>query len=110
LTGSELWPEEGLEAIHQASLHLLQRAGLRVWSEEVRVALLTAGCTPGAGDRVLVPRGLLEQALATCPDGFGLADDILGELCRLIDVCAREIGLAEWLDPRRLLETSTKVA
>jgi trimethylamine--corrinoid protein Co-methyltransferase len=70
LTGSEVWPEESLEAIHEASLQLLERAGLRVLSGEVRDVLVAAGCTPGAGDRVLVPRRVVEQALATCPASF----------------------------------------
>jgi len=70
LTGSELWPEESLEAIHEASSRLLERAGLRVLSGEVRDVLLGAGCTPGAGDRVLVPRCVVEEALATCPASF----------------------------------------
>jgi len=66
----ELWPEESLEAIHEASLQLLERAGLRVLSSEVRQVLLAAGCTPGTGDRVLVPRRVVEEALATCPASF----------------------------------------
>jgi trimethylamine---corrinoid protein Co-methyltransferase len=34
----------------------------------------------------------------------GLPDDVLGELCAVIDETARAIGLAEWPDPRPLLE------
>jgi len=70
LTDLELWPEESLEAIHDASLQLLERAGLRVLSGEVRAVLLAAGCLPGAGDRILVPRRIVEEALGTCPASF----------------------------------------
>ena len=70
MAGSEVWPEESLEAIHEASLQLLERAGLRVLSDDVRDVLVAAGCTSGAGDRVLVPRRVVEQALATCPASF----------------------------------------
>jgi len=34
----------------------------------------------------------------------GLPDDVLGELCDLIACAAREVGLDEWPDPRRVLE------
>ncbi|HJW74299.1 MAG TPA: trimethylamine methyltransferase family protein, partial [Thermoleophilia bacterium] len=60
----DLWPEEGLEAIHQASLRLLERAGVRVESERARAALSAAGSTPGPRDRLLIPAGLVEAALA----------------------------------------------
>jgi trimethylamine--corrinoid protein Co-methyltransferase len=34
----------------------------------------------------------------------GLPDDTMTAMCEQIDACAREIGLSEWPDPRRILE------
>jgi len=50
----------------------------------------------------------VRECLAREP--VGLPEGILGELCRLIDACAREVGLTEWPDPRRLLEQTAGVA
>jgi trimethylamine--corrinoid protein Co-methyltransferase len=73
VSAAGLWPEDGLEAIHLASLRLLQRAGVRVESERARAALSEAGCTPGPQGRLLIPAGLVEAALAACPPRFTLA-------------------------------------
>lgn len=69
----ELWPEEGLEAIHVASLRLLERAGVRVDSQEARQLLLMAGCTSGANDRLLMPESTVEVALSACPPSYTIA-------------------------------------
>jgi len=68
-----LWSEEDLEAIHQASLRLLERAGVRVDSQRARAALSAAGCAPGPQDRLLMPAALVEAALAACPPRYTLA-------------------------------------
>jgi trimethylamine--corrinoid protein Co-methyltransferase len=68
-----LWSEEAIEAIHDASIALLQRGGVRVESEAARAILFAAGCKPGVTDRVLIPAGVVEQALATLPRQFTLA-------------------------------------
>ena len=70
---SELWPEEALEAIHLASLLLLERVGVRVDGAEAREALLAAGCTPGPLGRLLMPKGLVDTALGSCPPRFTIA-------------------------------------
>jgi trimethylamine--corrinoid protein Co-methyltransferase len=68
----DIWPDEAIEAMHLASLELLERAGVKVESP-VAVDLLTAaGCTVAAG-RVRVPRQVVEDALAACPDSATLA-------------------------------------
>ena len=70
---AEIWPDEAIEAIHLASLALLERAGVRVESPAARELFLAAGCTAAAGDRVLIPRGAVEDALAACPPAYTLA-------------------------------------
>jgi trimethylamine--corrinoid protein Co-methyltransferase len=67
------WPEEALEAIHQAALELLWRAGVRVDSPAARELLLGKSCGEGAAGRVTIPRGAVEEALAACPRSFTLA-------------------------------------
>ena len=68
-----LWPEEAIEAMHGASLALLARAGARVESPAARELLLAAGCTPGSQDRVLIPAGVVEQAVAANARRYTLA-------------------------------------
>jgi trimethylamine---corrinoid protein Co-methyltransferase len=68
----DLWPEEALEAIHSAALELLSRGGVRVESPPARELLTAAGCALGPQDRVLVPPGVVEAALASCPREFVL--------------------------------------
>jgi len=67
------WPEEALEAIHQTALEILERAGLRVDSELARGLLTGAGCGERPDGRVTLPRGLVAEALASCPPAFSLA-------------------------------------
>ncbi|MFA4964472.1 MAG: trimethylamine methyltransferase family protein [Thermoleophilia bacterium] len=69
----DLWPDEAIEAMHLASLALLERAGLLVEAPAARELLLAAGCTLDHGGRVLVPRGVVESALAACPPAYVLA-------------------------------------
>jgi trimethylamine--corrinoid protein Co-methyltransferase len=67
-----LWPEEAIEAMHGAALTLLERAGVRVESPAARDLLLGAGCS-AAGDRIAVPRGAVDEALASCRSEYVLA-------------------------------------
>ncbi len=68
-----LWPPEAVEAMHEAALAVLARAGVRVESDAARDALLGAGCAALGGDRVSVPSGLVDEALARCPQRYTLA-------------------------------------
>ncbi|HZL64782.1 MAG TPA: trimethylamine methyltransferase family protein [Thermoleophilia bacterium] len=70
---AEIWPDEAIEAIHLASLALLERAGVKVESPAARELFLAAGCTAADDDRVLIPRGAVEDALAACPPSYTLA-------------------------------------
>ncbi len=52
-----------------------------------------------------IARERVAELLAREP--VGLPADTLAAMCDQIDACAREIGLSEWPDPRRLLEGRT---
>jgi trimethylamine--corrinoid protein Co-methyltransferase len=67
-----LWPDEAIEAMHLAALALLERAGVRVESSAARDLLLAGGCS-AAGERVIVSRGVVDEALAACPREYVLA-------------------------------------
>jgi trimethylamine--corrinoid protein Co-methyltransferase len=60
-----------LEAIHQASLRVLQEIGMDFLLPEARERLAAAGAEV-TGERVRLPRGLIEQCLATVPSEFTL--------------------------------------
>ena len=68
-----IWPDEAIDAIHLASLAVLERAGVRVESPAAHDLLLAAGCTAAQGQRVLVPRAVVQQALDACPASYTLA-------------------------------------
>ncbi|HMK92240.1 MAG TPA: trimethylamine methyltransferase family protein [Thermoleophilia bacterium] len=67
-----LWPDEAIEAIHAASLALLERAGVRVESPAAHEILLAAGCSPAGGDRLVVPRQVVDEAVAALPARYVL--------------------------------------
>ena len=71
-TAIDIWPDEAIEAMHLASLALLERAGVKVESPTVRELLLAAGCTVSGADRVLVPRAVVDDAVAACPASYSL--------------------------------------
>jgi len=68
----DLWPEEAIDAMHEASLALLERVGVRVESPDARDILLRAGCVAGTRDRILVPRAVVADAVAACMPRFTL--------------------------------------
>ncbi len=114
-----LWPPEAIEAIRDASLGLLARAGVRVDSARAEALLLAAGCVPGPQGRVLVPAGVVEAALAACPAEHrllarGPEHDLtidarpgpiyvhnMGEVPDLADPRTGETRRAVWLDQAR---------
>lgn len=63
--------EADVEAIHAASLTILQRYGVRVGSTAARDILQAGGCRV-ADDRVYYPSELIEEALNELPRGFKL--------------------------------------
>jgi trimethylamine--corrinoid protein Co-methyltransferase len=58
--------DEEVEAIHQATLHILSEVGIVLTQPEARHILIGAGATV-RDDRVLLPPDLIEQAVAQCP-------------------------------------------
>ena len=69
---ADLWPPEAIEAIRDASLTLLARAGVRVDSPAAADLLVEAGCTRGPQGRVLMPAEVVLAALESCPRAFTL--------------------------------------
>jgi hypothetical protein len=56
-----------------------------------------------SGRTGLVDLATERAAAYVAREPVGLPDDVLRELCTLIDEAARSIGLPEWPDPRRML-------
>jgi len=69
----DLWPDEAVEAIHEASLAVLERVGVAVESPAAREVLLAAGCEEGSRGRILMPRGVVMDAVVACRPQFTLA-------------------------------------
>jgi trimethylamine--corrinoid protein Co-methyltransferase len=66
----EILTADAVEAIHLASLDILENPGISVQSESVREMCRKAGCEVAANGRVRFDRALVEQALATVPSSF----------------------------------------
>ncbi|MEI7744013.1 MAG: trimethylamine methyltransferase family protein [Chloroflexota bacterium] len=71
-SAGDLWPDEAIEAMHEASLVVLERIGVKVESPEARGILAAAGCTEGDGERMLFPRSAVMDAVAACKPRFTL--------------------------------------
>ncbi|MBI4023381.1 MAG: trimethylamine methyltransferase family protein [Verrucomicrobia bacterium] len=62
-----------IAVIHQKSLEILQKAGIRVMDVECRRLLAAAGAKIGAdGERVFLPQKLVEEHLPLAPSSFNL--------------------------------------
>ncbi len=77
---------EDIEAIHQATLHVLSASGIVLTHPEGRSMLLDAGATILDRDagRLLIPPDLVENSISTCPSqltlrGRGGSTKILGD-------------------------------
>jgi len=64
----------GCEKLHDASLDILHRTGVRLHHPEAVDLLVSAGASVEQGDRVYVPAELVERALSTAPKGIRLYD------------------------------------
>ncbi len=64
--------DSDIRRIHEASLQVLERTGIQLGHSEAREILLAAGAVAD-GDRVLIPRGMVEDALAKACHTFTLA-------------------------------------
>jgi len=60
-----------LEAIHDASLRVLEEIGIDFLHDEAKAILKKAGADVETGsDRVRMDRGLIEETISTCPPEF----------------------------------------
>lgn len=62
---------DGVDAIHHASIRVLEELGVELWSPEARALFADAGAIVD-GDVVRVGRDIVEQALSTAPSEFTL--------------------------------------
>ncbi|HVP19808.1 MAG TPA: trimethylamine methyltransferase family protein [Spirochaetia bacterium] len=69
-----LMDRDQCETIHQASLEILRKTGIRVHHDEALELLREAGCVVSEGNRVRFPPGLVEWALAQAPSTIALCD------------------------------------
>lgn len=58
--------------MHEASLQVLERTGIRVWKEEAKDLLLKAGAKKDSDERILIPRKMVEEALEKTQSSFNL--------------------------------------
>ena len=68
-----LSPEQ-CERIHNASLEILARTGVRLYEQEALDLLKKAGAFVSDGNRVRIPAGLVEKAFSTVPKRVTLYD------------------------------------
>lgn len=68
-----LSPEQ-CEKLHNASLAILERTGVRLYYQEAIDLLRQAGAFVSEGNRVRIPSGLVEKALSTAPKRVTLYD------------------------------------
>ena len=61
--------DDQLERIHQTTLDILERPGMRITTEPARALLATAGCRID-GEDVSFPRELVEWAISVAPGDF----------------------------------------
>jgi trimethylamine--corrinoid protein Co-methyltransferase len=62
------------ERIHEASLEILERTGVRLYEPEAVELLQGAGATVEDDTLVRIPRGIIEDAIATAPNCVVLHD------------------------------------
>jgi trimethylamine--corrinoid protein Co-methyltransferase len=66
-----LSPKE-LAELHEASLHILEKTGVTMDSEEAVGLMVDGGASVSDGKRLRIPRGLVESALTTVPEEITL--------------------------------------
>ncbi len=100
----ELLDREQCERIHQASLEILRRTGVRVYSAEALALLQEAGCPVTDTNLVRFPAGVVEWALAQVPSTISLCDR--GSSTASVRLCPGESSFGpgsdcpNYLDPR----------
>ncbi|MBU1914991.1 MAG: trimethylamine methyltransferase family protein, partial [Candidatus Thermoplasmatota archaeon] len=95
----EVMEPKSAEAIHVNSLHLLEKMGIKVVSDEGRRLLKEAGAEVDDGTKICkIPGNLVEESMKKCPSSFKMAarnpknDFVLdGKHCY---TCTDGVGLA----------------
>ena len=77
--------DQACESLHEASLQILQRTGIRLHLPEAVKLLERAGGSVEGGDRVYVPSNLVERALSTAPKSITMYDRLGCSAMRLGD-------------------------
>ena len=67
-------PQDQCEQLHEASLQILERTGVRLYHQEAIDLIKHAGAQVTEDNRVRIPHKLVEQALTTAPNEFTLHD------------------------------------
>lgn len=70
---SRLSPEQ-CQKLHNASLEILTRTGVRIHDQEAIDLLKKAGASISEGNRARIPAGLVEKAFSTVPKRVTLYD------------------------------------
>ncbi len=70
----ELMDREQCETVHQASLEILRRTGIRVYNNDALSLLREAGCHVTDGNLVRIPPGVIEWALSQAPSTITLCE------------------------------------
>ena len=70
--GTQLFDDSQLAEIHQASLEILSRTGVRVRLDEALELLRGAGCQVSEGDLVKFPAAVVDEALGSAPSSIVL--------------------------------------
>ena len=65
LLSLRMFNDDQLEEIHQVSLEILERTGVRVQDEEARAVLADAGCSVSDGDLVKISSEVIDRILET---------------------------------------------
>ncbi|PSQ30952.1 trimethylamine--corrinoid methyltransferase [Halobacteriales archaeon SW_10_68_16] len=63
---------DGLEAIHEASMHIIETLGIQLDHERARAVFRACGAEVGDDDVVTIPRDVIEESLASAPAEFVL--------------------------------------
>lgn len=66
--------QEQINQIHEATLSLLEKTGVKVENERGRHLLSDAGCSLKDNNIVTIPRDLIEQCIKTCPSSIQIYD------------------------------------
>ena len=72
--GSGRLSPEQCQKLHNASLEILARTGVRLYHQEAVELLKKAGASVSEGNRVRIPSGLVEKAFSTVPKQITLHD------------------------------------